>query len=325
MDEYKKIIINTLNEFSIIYLIYAEEFMSEFQKYIFSIVLNSNLNIKKYRYNSITEFSGILDKLKKDLPLKKKVNIIYFKPIIDIDVKQGKIFHSWLLDCFCNDIYVLYVETLVNERVINYKDQIAILEFKAGREVFKSVKKYNEMLLQALNTAKKLRIISETGVDISFEFDRKDIYTEAFDIYNEKITQFPGGEVFLLPHCETVNGIIVQVVNNNKFVIKVKNGVADLTDCKKFINRTKDLLVEVGFGTNPAIPSIPTLDLYEKKLGTCHFGFGDSLLLNGSNKDDHHFDIVVPEFKMILDDSVLFQFRSDDFETKPYRENNTLL
>lgn len=46
MDEYKKVIINTLNEFSIIYLIYAEEFMSEFQKYIFSIVLNSNLNIK---------------------------------------------------------------------------------------------------------------------------------------------------------------------------------------------------------------------------------------------------------------------------------------
>ncbi|MFV9566839.1 LuxR C-terminal-related transcriptional regulator [Thermoanaerobacter mathranii] len=242
MDEYKKIIINTLNEFSTIYLIYAEEFMSEFQKYIFSIVLNSNLNIKKYRYNSITEFSGILDKLKKDLPLKNKVNIIYFKPIIDIEESCGtnaismamrlkrivyvrpqehycKIFKKW--HCIASPIIV------ENGEIVGCVD-ISTIDKKIADEVSMVIKLLAEKI--AIEYEKTLKEKELNGIKIKLNDSQIKILTLEAKGYRElDIAEALGIEVVTVKYNKRKIVEKLEVKNIKEAVIRaVKLGLIDV-------------------------------------------------------------------------------------------------
>lgn len=154
----------------------------------------------------------------------------------------------------------------------------------------------NEKYKEAIGDAVEFYLASNNGTRISFSRKGKQIICENCNLDQENIIELPGGEIFF--PIDNANGNIVingqdYIVKDNRIKLRAPNGEEFSVFC------------EFGLGTNPFLPYIPFLDVQEKALKTCHFGFGNNLSFGGDIDIPYHFDVTLPSFSLYAEGHVV--------------------
>ena len=177
-----------------------------------------------------------------------------------------------------------------------------------------------DKIAKVFGKAKNVHLIGE-GVDLKFSIERKNCVADKGE------ENMPGGEVFMAPVRESLNGWI-------KFDYPLTNAAKHIPDVYfKFENgkiiefdasENKDLLEEMlntdenskyigefGIGCNPKITRFTRELLFDEKIGgTIHLAFGDAYKENGGGNDSNiHCDVVkdMRKAKIVLDGKVVQQ------------------
>lgn len=185
------------------------------------------------------------------------------------------------------------------------------------------IKKTSEKLADMLTKAKKVKIVTEKGTDITFDLTGRiahadtGLLTEAGAIGN-----LPAGEAYIAPLENVGTGTIVVdgciaymgIIKDDIYLtlkdgriidIRGKEGARDL---KEFL-ADKDAeamgIAEFGIGTNPAAKIIghPLVD--EKVWGTIHIAFGMNTSMGGTRESNIHYDCIINNPTVWIDDAMV--------------------
>lgn len=183
---------------------------------------------------------------------------------------------------------------------------------------WKKLGKTLDKIARVFEKGKEVHLIGE-GVDLKFSIKGKNTVADKGE------ENMPGGEVFMAPVRESLNGWI-------KFDYPLTNAAKHISDVYfRFENgkivefdasKNKDLLEEMlntdensryigefGIGCNPKINKFTKNLLFDEKLGgTIHLAFGAAYKENGGGNDsDIHCDVVkdMHKAKIVLDGKVV--------------------
>jgi len=199
-----------------------------------------------------------------------------------------------------------------------------------GDVEYKGISSAAESLAQKMSSAKRIRITSELGTDISFSIEGRPWILA--DGYCEpgKLTQLPDGEIFTCPVEETFSGQIivdgtisrlwlpsepVKLVFEAGMLIE---GSSEFTEWIELYAGGVRSIGEFAIGMNPAINKpYHNISTDEKEGGSVHFAIGDSYNL-GRMKSIHHVDFVIRNPIISIDDTILQHYLpgSDDTDER---------
>lgn len=172
---------------------------------------------------------------------------------------------------------------------------------KRGAKIIRYLEKFEESVLVK---------VTGSRTDISFKMDPKRSWVIDSGIPSlGSFAQLPAGEIYTCPIEESINGRIEMERDKKTYWVELENGkVVDYSDSLKnrFIQHPELLyLSEWGIGVNQGVKRITgNGSIDEKKFGTTHFGFGDNYGLGKRPRVDEHFDLIVYEPVMIIDDVI---------------------
>lgn len=175
-----------------------------------------------------------------------------------------------------------------------------------------------DKIKKVFEKGKKVHLIGE-GVDLKFSINKKNAISDKGE------ENMPGGEVFMAPVRESLNGWIkfdYPAVKSGKEVtdikLKFKNGKVIEFQASKNEDFLKEMLVtdenasyvgEFGIGCNPKIKKFTKELLFDEKIGgTIHLALGQAYKENGGGNDSTiHWDIVkdMSKAKIILDGKIV--------------------
>lgn len=270
--------IDGYHRIAIVYSKYTKVFFQTF-----SLFLNSKkIEVKLYLYNNQISLKNMepFDFIIIGTPLSLEDNkyiFNFFKVLEERNVRT--IIFEWPIECYSQKYKVLLNAIFRNAIMIDYE----------------SLKERNEKIYSYIKDAKTINIISNTGTDITFQ-SNYNIILESCSFKEGSVFQVPGGEVFLVPKIGSVNGKI----SIEKELINVKNDYADFS---LFDPRWSNIpICEFGIGTNVNIKYTKQLSITEKAFRTCHFGFGNNKNFGGEYERDFHFDLVLNDIKIFIND-----------------------
>lgn len=177
-----------------------------------------------------------------------------------------------------------------------------------------------QMLIERIGKSDYIHMTSPLGTDVVLR--RGDRVAHADDGRLELYGNLPCGEVYFAPLEDSVNGrAIYEVVFHqgrriSELEIQFEDGIAVPITAREgfeyFLevwNQYDDgraVLGEMGIGLNPAVLQ-PTGFLLtdEKIMGTVHLALGDSSFIGGTNRSSMHWDMVVLQPTVTLDDEIL--------------------
>jgi len=206
---------------------------------------------------------------------------------------------------------------------------IDIIQNCIANSDFDEMKIIGTPLVEVLARARKVKIISKNGSNLSMNLGGWTIPTDAgwdkISIEGEW-DNLPTGEVFKVPVENSVNGKLVidgcipgkAFSKNEKITLFFTNGrISKINDdCNSgFENYLKEIdgiadleekgniyrICEFGIGINKAARKIPKPVEYEKKLGTAHIALGDNIAFNGNIKAPEHIDIMFEHPTIYID------------------------
>ena len=175
-----------------------------------------------------------------------------------------------------------------------------------------------DKILNCFRKGKKVWLIGE-GVDLKFEINGKQAKADKGE------ENMPGGEVFMAPIRESLNGWIkfdYPAIRNGKEVtdiyLKFENGKVIESKASKNEDFLKQMLAtdenasyvgEFGIGCNPKVNKFTKDLLFDEKIGgTIHLALGMAYKENGGGNDSGiHWDIVkdMHKAKIVLDGKVV--------------------
>ena len=181
---------------------------------------------------------------------------------------------------------------------------------KLGKEINK--------ILSRFKKAKKVHLIGK-GIDLKFEIHGSKAVADNGE------ENMPGGEIFMAPVRESVNGWVkfdYPAIKAGKEVtdieLKFKDGKVIEAKSSKNEDFLKEMLAtdenssyvgELGIGCNPKITKFTKNSLFDEKIGgTIHLALGMAYKENGGGNDSSiHWDIVkdMSKAKIILDSKVV--------------------
>jgi hypothetical protein len=182
------------------------------------------------------------------------------------------------------------------------------------------IKIYTDKLLNILKPAKKVRLQTPLGTDISITPRSWDI-TPIAPRFNGKAGYFPAGQVFTAPEEQQSNGRLVIDRLISEFMIDWKEKISfpQLTEsieleildgqivnitggkeadylvdnCLSRVSEGGKTLCELTFGTNPISLENSSIAAEDCSRETFHVGFGENHHLGGKNSANVHWDAVV--------------------------------
>ncbi len=177
-----------------------------------------------------------------------------------------------------------------------------------------------QMLIDRLHRSQEIHITSPLGTDLHLR--RGDRKAHADDGRLELYGNLPCGEVYFAPMEESVNGRAVYDVIFHQGLrilgleIQFEDGIAIPITAREGFEYFMEVwgqhdegrarLGEMGIGLNAAVRQ-PTGFLLtdEKIMGTVHLALGDSSFIGGTNRSSMHWDMVVLQPTVTLDDELL--------------------
>jgi len=190
--------------------------------------------------------------------------------------------------------------------------------YKACLQDWKKIGKKMDKILARFKKGKKVHLLGE-NVDLKFEIHRKKAVADKGE------ENMPGGEIFMAPVRESLNGWIkfdYPAIEAGKEVtdvfLKFENGKVVESKALKNEDFLHEMLKtdenasyvgEFGIGCNPTINQFTKNLLFDEKIGgTIHLALGMAYKENGGGNDSAiHWDIVkdMKKAKIILDGKVI--------------------
>ena len=174
-----------------------------------------------------------------------------------------------------------------------------------------------DRLLAALDRAETVHVRGAAGTDLALEVGGRRWHTDARPLEAGGLANFPGGEVFVAPHSDGADGVLVADLTvpytvpglvdepvtlhfERGRVTSVEGGKAAalLRELVESAGRGADVIAELGIGFNPTVRPRGHVMLDEKAAGTAHIAIGrNSGPYGGDNDAQIHVDCVfsVPE------------------------------
>jgi leucyl aminopeptidase (aminopeptidase T) len=167
-------------------------------------------------------------------------------------------------------------------------------------------------LLDRLEGADTLRIRGAAGTDLTLRVGGRPWLTDALPLQRGAMANFPGGEIFVAPHRDgtdgvlvadltvpyTVDGLLDQPVRlefAGGRVTSIEGGRA-ATMLRELVDRAgagADVIAELGLGLNPMVRPRGHVMLDEKAAGTAHVAIGRNTgAYGGDNEAAIHVDMI---------------------------------
>ena len=167
-------------------------------------------------------------------------------------------------------------------------------------------------LLAALAGADELRIRGRAGTDLILRVTGRPWLTDALPLQAGGIANYPGGEIFVAPHADGADGVLVADLTvpytveglvdepvklrfERGRVVSIEGGAAAamLRDLVTGAGAGADVVAELGIGLNPTIAPRGHVMLDEKAAKTAHVAIGRNTgPYGGDNEASIHVDCV---------------------------------
>ena len=176
-----------------------------------------------------------------------------------------------------------------------------------------------------MNAADTARVTTPSGTDISMSLnDRQALVLAGFAQKPGQYSGLPAGEAAIAPVERKTNGVIVDPfsmdgigVIRNPFHLKVRDGkVEKITGgieahkLREIISRSDKSatnIAEFAIGANPAARITGVINEDKRRLGTVHIAIGDSMTLGGTVRSNIHYDILLFEPTVQMDDHIVVE------------------
>jgi leucyl aminopeptidase (aminopeptidase T) len=186
---------------------------------------------------------------------------------------------------------------------------------------YKEMRQLTKKIADRLDSAKKARVITKKGTDITFSLKGRIAHGKNSGIYHKKGDwgNLPEGEAYIAPVEGSANGIYVvdasqAGVGKLKAPIKITvrsgfavsfSGSIEAKKLKKLLFKEKNKnafnLAEFGIGTNKKAKITGKILEDEKVFGTCHFALGNNIGFGGKTNVPIHLDGILQRPTIIID------------------------
>ena len=186
---------------------------------------------------------------------------------------------------------------------------------------FKEIRRSIFRVARRLRRAKSIRVITESGTDISMSIQGRSWITEDSGICHRKgdFTNLPAGELFISPVEGSAEGTLMvdgSFIDTllNPIKVSVKDGFATRItgahDVVKELNKGGKEgrnIAKFGLGLNPNAKIIGRFLEDSKVLGTVNIGFGDNSMFGGTVKSSVHLIGVIKNPTVTIDNVLIMK------------------
>ncbi len=196
------------------------------------------------------------------------------------------------------------------------------------RRMFKSLqadpeemRRLGNKIKDALLKARKMRVVTASGTDISFGIRKKIWIDSGFYARRGLSGNLPAGEVYFSPLEGTAKGVIVVDSMKNGLGTIARKGTKIIVDrgeavdisgnCRlsEYFNKIENArnIAEFGIGINKKAKVIGRILQDEKVFGTCHIAFGNSKMIGGKVYSELHTDAILFKPTIYADDKLIMR------------------
>ena len=177
---------------------------------------------------------------------------------------------------------------------------------------------WQNLVSEYLSRSNRILITSDLGTDLHLEIGKRPVLQDRDDL--------PCGEVYVAPHEQSANGILVvdKLFVKGKPIEKLRlaftNGkvtqiegtnITDSEALKELLSVSsgdKDVIAEFAIGLNPGVVEPIGNILFDEKIGgSIHIAIGMNSHFGGNNKSNLHLDMVVQFPKVWVDDQLILE------------------
>lgn len=182
---------------------------------------------------------------------------------------------------------------------------------------YKAMSKNIDRIMDKLKHVREARVRTAKGTDIMFYFDHRQWHADkGLAVRPGEFTNLPGGEVYIAPFTAEGNVVIdgtfgdfgmlkepLRLTIKDGYVVTAKGGHADeLQKVFDQLGHNARNVAELGIGMNPKATLCGILLEDEKVGNTIHVALGDNTGFGGNVSVQFHFDGIVTEPRISLDD-----------------------
>ena len=169
-----------------------------------------------------------------------------------------------------------------------------------------------QALIAELEACERIRIRGAAGTDLTLRVGGRPWKTDATELVAGEGANFPGGEIFVAPHADGADGVLVADLTvpytvegfvdepvtlrfEGGRVTSIEGGRAAemLRDLVEGAGKGADVIAELGIGLNHSVKPRGHVMLDEKAGGTAHVAIGRNTgLYGGDNEANIHVDCV---------------------------------
>jgi aminopeptidase len=180
-------------------------------------------------------------------------------------------------------------------------------------------------LLRALESVETMRVLTAAGTDLTLRVGGRPWKTDAVPLIPGEVANFPGGEVFVAPHADGADGLLVVDLTipygvdglvDEPVAIRFEHGRARSIEGGRSAQLLRelvagagpgaDVVAELGIGLNPAVSPRGHAMLDEKAAGTAHVAIGRNTgAYGGDNEASIHVDCIFSKPRIEADGRVL--------------------
>jgi leucyl aminopeptidase (aminopeptidase T) len=193
---------------------------------------------------------------------------------------------------------------------------------------FRKEKPICDSVANRLSDTKTIRVTTRLGMNITFSVEGRNGNSHCCIVDSAEFTAVPNIEANISPVEGTTNGVIVSYgsipyygigVLTEPITFKVKDGFVYEIDGGAQAKAIRDLMAnqddrfvyniaQFAIGLNPLCKELTGVMLNDEGvLGSIHIGIGTSSNLGGSTKASTHFDVIIHDSTVFLDEDILIK------------------
>jgi leucyl aminopeptidase (aminopeptidase T) len=192
---------------------------------------------------------------------------------------------------------------------------------------YRKIRKTGTFIASKLHGKSSVRVYDTKGTDLTFSIDKRHIGVEVGTLEDcflrgkECGVEVPGGEVYVAPIETSANGLLVvdefRDYKIQNLELHFREGKVENFKAKrgsdvfgKLLDKAegdKDRIAEFGIGINYGMKLTGYRIYDEKALGTAHIAIGNNIHLGGVNKASIHWDFVLHNTTIEIDDTPLMK------------------
>lgn len=282
----------------------SENVVKVLPKHVCSLLMDSDVIVWLSQFGDLRKF-----------PKHVKKAMFSFWDNVDEAIKAKPRLYVNLLSAPCVENmgidYERYLRSFVNAVNVNYA----------------KIRKTGTFIASKLQGKSLVRVYDAKGTDLAFSIDKRHVGVEVgtledcFYSGKECGVEVPGGEVYVAPVETSANGLLVvdefrdYKIQNLELHFqkgKVENFKAERGGdvFRKLLDKAegdKDRIAELGVGINYGMELTGYRIYDEKALGTAHIAIGSNVHLGGENKASIHWDFVLHNPSIEVDDTPLME------------------